>query len=246
MYIPALSINNLRIAFRHPSIVLAIARGTTQPELAKLHAGIEIVRTKKLFEKVAGDIPEGHVFDVVNYLIRHCWNNCYTKGYLYAICRWYRPRLVVETGVCYGISTLFILSALDDNKTGKLYSVDTPNITYRKDGGTHSDLLPKGQEPGFIVPQSLRQRWSLTLGTSRQRLPQILHQMGHIDLFHHDSEHSYETMTYEYQTVWPYLRQGGLLLSDDVSWNKAFLDFCSTVNCRYSVYRGKGLAYKIS
>ena len=158
MYIPALSLNNLKIAARHPSLVLAIAKGTTQPKLAKLHASIELTRTKKLFEKVAGDIPKGHVFDVMSYLARHCWNKCYKKGYLYAICRWYRPQVVVETGVCYGMSTLFILSALDDNQTGKLYSVDAPNCTYSKNGGTHSDLLPKGCEPGFIIPQSLRSR----------------------------------------------------------------------------------------
>jgi hypothetical protein len=245
MYIPALSLNNLKIAARHPSFVIAIAKGTTQPKLAKLHASIELTRTKKLFEKVAGNVPKDHVLDVISYLARHCWNKCYTKGYLYAICRWYRPQVVVETGVCYGISTLFILSALDDNQTGKLFSVDAPNRTYSKTGGTHSDLLPKGCEPGFIIPQSLRSRWSLILGTSRKKLPQLLNQLGYLDLFHHDSEHSYGTMTYEYKTAWPYLRQGGLLLSDDVLWNKAFLDFCHTVNCRYTIFRGKGFAYKI-
>ncbi len=245
MYIPALSFKNLKIAARHPSLALAIAKGMTQPELAKLHAGIELRRTKRLFQKVAENIPEEHVFCVMSYLVRRCWNNCYTKGYLYAICRWHRPQVVVETGVCYGISTLFVLSALDDNGTGKLYSIDASNLTYDITDGTHSDLLPEGCQPGFIISQSLRSRWSLTSGTSREKLPRLLENLGTIDIFHHDSEHSYETMTYEYETAWPYLRHGGLLLSDDVSWNKAFPDFCNSVDCKYFIFRDKGLAYKV-
>jgi len=147
--------------------------------------------------------------------------------------------------VGYGASTWFILSALDDNQTGKLYSIDAPNRTYNIPGGTHDDLLPRGCEPGFIIPQSLKSRWSLILGTSREKLPDLLHELERVDIFHHDSEHTYETMTYEYKTIWPYLRQGGLLLSDDVLWNKAFLDFCRTVDCKYTVFRGKGFAYKV-
>jgi predicted O-methyltransferase YrrM len=32
-------------------------------------------------------------------------------------------------------------------------------------------------------------------------------------------------MTFEYQQAWKYLKPGGLLVSDDISWNSSFEDF---------------------
>jgi predicted O-methyltransferase YrrM len=53
----------------------------------------------------------------------------------------------------------------------------------------------------------------------------LLDELGEIDFFIHDSEHSYECMTFEYQQAWKYLKPGGLLVSDDISWNASFDDF---------------------
>jgi hypothetical protein len=49
--------------------------------------------------------------------------------------------------------------------------------------------------------------------------------LGSIDIFIHDSEHSYENMMFEYMTAWDHLKEGGILLSDDTNLNKAFSDF---------------------
>jgi len=56
---------------------------------------------------------------------------------LYIVCRLTTPKIVVETGVEHGISTSFILEALEDNNKGFLYSVDFP---------------PEGIQSGWIVP----------------------------------------------------------------------------------------------
>src|SRR5207245_10552503 len=88
---------------------------------------------------------------------------------------------------------------------------------------THS--LPQGMPSGFAVPQRLRGRWDLRLGDAKVELPKLLEELGRVDFFHHDSMHTYEHMTFEYETVWPYLRAGGVLASDDVDWNDAFADF---------------------
>jgi hypothetical protein len=53
--------------------------------------------------------------------------------------------------------------------------------------------------------------------------------LGSIDIFIHDSEHSYENMMFEYITAWHYLKEGGILLSDDTNLNKAFSDFSARV-----------------
>ena len=43
-----------------------------------------------------------------------------------------------------------------------------------------------------------------------------------VDLFVHDSLHTRRNMRREFDTVWPCLRRGGVLLADDVERNRAF------------------------
>jgi hypothetical protein len=71
--------------------------------------------------------------------------------------------------------------------------------------------------------------WTLQRGASRRHLPELLERLGGIDLFIHDSLHTYANMTWEFQAVWPYLRAGGVLISDDVDGHSAFSDFVSQV-----------------
>lgn len=139
------------------------------------------------------------------------------------------PDRVVETGVASGISTAIILDALDQNGHGHLWSIDLPNYDstgyVNADGRLESVRIPLGAEPGWVIPARLRPRWTLKVGSSADLLSTLLNELGPIDMFFHDSEHSYSTMTFEYQSVWPALRQGGLLYSDDVTWNEAFDHF---------------------
>ena len=46
-----------------------------------------------------------------------------------------------------------------------------------------------------------------------------------VNVFYHDSEHSYQNMTFEYEWAYDHLKPGGILASDDVDWNEASLDF---------------------
>jgi predicted O-methyltransferase YrrM len=48
-----------------------------------------------------------------------------------------------------------------------------------------------------------------------------------IDMFLHDSSHSYRHMLWEFRQFWPHLRDGGLLVSHDVQMNAAFPEFVS-------------------
>jgi predicted O-methyltransferase YrrM len=36
-------------------------------------------------------------------------------------------------------------------------------------------------------------------------------------------------MAFEFETVWPFLRKGGILIADDVGMNDAFSDFAMNV-----------------
>jgi len=136
---------------------------------------------------------------------------------LYSFVRATKPQVVIETGVASGSSSYVILQALENNKKGVLYSIDFPE-TWQFD--------PEGKKSGWLVPDSLRHRWKLLIGRSSDLLPDLLAQLKKIDIFFHDSEHTYENMWFEYNLVWNYIKDGGLLLSHDVSWNSAFSDFC--------------------
>jgi predicted O-methyltransferase YrrM len=152
---------------------------------------------------------------------------------LYAVVRKLRPRVAVETGVCNGVSTAFLLLALAENGDGELHSLDLPEIAGEDyEAGTFWDgkggaVIPPGQEPGWMVPGPLRDRWQLVLGRSQQELPPLLERVGSIDFFMHDSEHSEECMRFEFEAAWGALRDGGVLAADDVDANDAFAVFAA-------------------
>jgi hypothetical protein len=65
-----------------------------------------------------------------------------------------------------------------------------------------------------------------------------------LDLFYHDSLHTFEHMLWEYQTAWRFLRDGGILLSDDIFWNRAFRIFAREVKSQSLIKCGTGLIRK--
>jgi predicted O-methyltransferase YrrM len=129
----------------------------------------------------------------------------------YLVCRLLGPETVVETGVAYGVSSAFILKALEENGRGTLYSVDLPPLRRRSE-----------KFWGIAVEKSLRGRWKLLRGSSKRVLPEVLKSVGAVDLFVHDSLHTRRNMSREFEAVWPRLREGGVLLADDVERNRAF------------------------
>ena len=147
----------------------------------------------------------------------------------YAICRLKQPEAIVETGVGYGVTSAFFLQALAVNGKGELWSIDLPPLA------ANAEI-----QSGCLVPSSLRSRWHLVRGRSRRMLPQLISQLQGFDIFLHDSLHTYRNMFWEFQTVWPALRPGGTLLSDDVAMNRAFEDFGSQVDEAFSAVSGEG------
>src|SRR5215469_15928585 len=76
------------------------------------------------------------------------------------------------------------------------------------------EYLPAGKSLDWIVPEYLRSRWKLMVGDARDLLPKLLADVASIDVFVHDSLHTYNHMLWEYRSVYPHLRQGGLLVSE--------------------------------
>ena len=157
---------------------------------------------------------------------------------LYLLVRAFRPRTVVETGVLYGASSAHLLAALAANGEGQLYSIDLPRG-------------PTDPPADCLIPEALTKRWTLVEGDSRKELPVLLQRLTAIDLFHHDSLHTFEHMTWEYQTALPYLIPRGVLSSHDVLWahsargifgRNAFPAFCERHSLRWQTFQNSGFA----
>jgi predicted O-methyltransferase YrrM len=132
---------------------------------------------------------------------------------LYGLTRWLRPAVIVESGGYIGMSSAFILKALADEKliTAKLYSIE----------------LSQECEQGAVIPDELRSA-SAGFAPMRGRVEDFLKRNelpSSIDMFLHDSSHSYRHMLWEFRQFWPRLRDGGLLVSHDVQMNAAFPEF---------------------
>ena len=130
-----------------------------------------------------------------------------------------RPTIVVETGVAHGFTTRLILEGLERNGHGRLWSVDLPAV----DPALHSEI-------GIAVPKESRARWTYVEGTSRDRLPRLVDDLGVIDFFVHDSLHTGRNVCFELETVWRALRPGAVAVVDDIDRNLGFSKFTSRTN----------------
>lgn len=177
----------------------------------------------------------------------------FTVLVLYVLVRALKPDVVIETGISSGRSSTAILDALDKNKKGTLYSFDLPKLNQTGVIGvvsvnenSYRQYIPKEvDEPGWLVPKELQSRWVKTLGDSNVDFPRIAKTLPKIDIFFHDSDHTYATMMNEYKTAWPKIQRGGLLLSDDVPSTEAFSEFSNEHKHSYKhIYNGLGIIVK--
>ncbi len=141
----------------------------------------------------------------------------------YLVCRGLRPNVVLETGVAHGVTSAFILQALAVNGRGVLHSVDLPPL------GAHGDDFV-----GILIPPDLRSNWHLHRGTSKRILPRLLPSLAAVDIFVHDSLHTYRHMGWEFRTVTPFLTRRCAIISDDVDGNAAFSDYLACSGSTFS------------
>jgi len=139
----------------------------------------------------------------------------------FAVCRLLKPEIVVETGVAYGVTSAFILAALHLNGKGDLHSVDLPPL------GENADTFV-----GYLVPNHLRDRWVLHRGISKRVLSNLLPKLGRVDVFVHDSLHTYWNIKRELNIVTPYLSRPSVVIADDIHGNKAFLEWVTKVGSK--------------
>jgi predicted O-methyltransferase YrrM len=138
----------------------------------------------------------------------------------YVLPRLLQPELVVETGVAFGNISSLLLAALNRSSRGRLVSFELPPAP-KED---HLGRGVAGDKIGVLVPDEYRSRWEVVTGDATYELPARIRERN-IDLFVHDSLHTYEHMTYEYAFAEKHLKSGGVLISDDVTVTPAFFRY---------------------
>jgi len=93
--------------------------------------------------------------------------------FLYALVRTIKPAVILETGVFHGYYTACFLKGIHDNYKelsvdGRVVSIDLPAYESIPES-THTSAithLPSGYEPGWVIPDYLKDRWQLNIGDS--------------------------------------------------------------------------------
>jgi len=107
---------------------------------------------------------------------------------LYTFIKEHQIKKVVETGVEYGFTSCYILTALPQD--GELISLEAN----------------KAPHIGSVVPAEHRSRWKIIYGLSKEKLQEIFLLNREVDLFFHDSDHYPEPQMFEYETALPFVK----------------------------------------
>lgn len=126
-----------------------------------------------------------------------------------------QPEVVIETGVGHGVTTRIVLEALERSGRGQLWSIDLP---YPLDHRLRA-------QTGAAVPDECRARWSYLEGSSRQRLPPLVKEVGHVETFIHDSLHTARNTVFELDQAASVMSPGGVMIVDDIRMHDGFAIF---------------------
>jgi len=68
-------------------------------------------------------------------------------------------------------------------------------------------------------------RWSYLEGTSKQRLPRLVAEVGQAGVFIHDSLHTAANVVFEMEQAAKVMTPGGVMLVDDIKTHEGFATF---------------------
>jgi hypothetical protein len=134
---------------------------------------------------------------------------------LYAIARLQRPKQVVEVGVSSGVSSAYLLAALERNGRGTLHSVDLPSTSSRSSNGRGASWsIPPDKSSGWAVPLSLRRSWDLRLGDKADVVPRLAGELRRVDLVVYDVPHDEADLVREFAELDPRMPRGAVAIVD--------------------------------
>jgi predicted O-methyltransferase YrrM len=179
------------------------------------------------------------------------WVNLDDALFLYWLVRKLNPKIIVQTGVCNGLSSAFMMLGLAKNGSqGSLHAIDLPPVFNPNEPGwtikgkVYGVVIPEGKTSGWIIPDAYRNRFEVWNGDAKALLPKMIDQVEAVDLFYHDSDHTYDHMMFEFREAKRKLTPGGLVVGDDVSWNASVWDFADQYGAPSYNFKGAvGVAF---
>lgn len=152
---------------------------------------------------------------------------------LYFLVRKFRPKIILETGVAAGWSTLAILKAINKNELGKLYSSDFPYFRMKN---------PE-KFIGFLVKDEKNlSEWTLDIRGDEVALPFFASKFhdNSIDLFHYDSDKSYSGRKKAIKILEKKFSKNSIIIFDDIQNNLHFKDFVTKNNMKFKIFEFEG------
>jgi len=150
----------------------------------------------------------------------------------YLLTRLLEPDTVLEIGVANGISTLYILEALNESETtADVRAIDKPQFEsyIREKRGARGlsgvgGIIPDEKEAGWVAPINHRSRhgYQYYVGDFTEVLPKVVDLMPPVDLAIYDASKDSEEMQMAYETLIQSLSSQGVLVSDDIEVNDTF------------------------
>lgn len=137
----------------------------------------------------------------------------------YALVRAVQPDHVVETGTQLGIGSSAIAAALLENGHGRLTTIDID------------------QEAGFLIEEPWASVIDRHIGSSLD----VLRELRDVDMFLHDSLHTYDYETQELAAVEPNLSADAIILSDNAHDSSALSDWSERTGHRYLFFKEQPL-----
>ncbi len=239
--------------------LLGLAQGDTVPDAAwntvlddMLAEAKTVPGSEQVFERKT--FIENYMRDMSAKYQAHYvpgWVNLEDALFLYWTIRKFKPKTVVQTGVCNGLSSAFMMLALAKNGSeGTLHVVDLAAVFNPSDPDwtvkdkVYGVVIPEGKGSGWMVPDMYKNRFFVQNGDAKVLLPKLIDSLPSVDMFYHDSDHTYNHMMFEFREAKRKLAPGGLILGDDISWNASVWDFADQYNVPSYNYKGAvGVAF---
>lgn len=140
---------------------------------------------------------------------------------IYFLIRYYKPKIILETGVAYGFSSHSIFHAIKKNKLGKLYSSDFPYFREKNP----EKLI------GVVVPKKFKHNWNLFINGDKNNLKKIYLKTKEVNFIHYDSDKSYFGR-YRFMKNINKFKKIKFILMDDLHNNVFFYDYIKKNNIK--------------
>jgi predicted O-methyltransferase YrrM len=209
----------------------------------------QVMERKDFIESYMADLGRRHG---AHYLAG--WVNMSDAQFLYWIVRRLKPRMILQTGVSNGLSSAFMMLALAKNGAeGRLHLIDVPAIfnpadpAWTRSGTVYGFVIPEGKSSGWMIPDRYRDRCTVEIGDAKVLLPAAVDRLDRVDMFYHDSDHSYDHMTFEFEQAWRKLAPGAVVVADDIAWNASLWEFADRHRLpSFNYFGSMGVAFQTS